>query len=122
LHIAAKNARGDVVQAFLAAGADADAVDMTGNSPLDLAEDPRVALLLAAVVTPQWTGRLSTPLHDASRRVARDAAWAKVVELLLERGADPGLRDGLGRVHALAAHPAVGVLAATEHGLRRRAR
>jgi ankyrin repeat protein len=96
LHVAADEGRADVVAAFLAAGADPDAVDRDGNTPLDLADNPPVALLLAAVATPQWTDRPSTPLHDACRRARNDPEWLRVAEVLLERGADPGQRDGFG--------------------------
>jgi hypothetical protein len=43
---------------------------------------------------------MTTPLHDASRRAARDAAWVPVVELMLARGAHPGLRDEFGALPA----------------------
>ena len=98
LHVAADKGHADVVAAFLAAGADPDVAsrERDRDTPLDLADNPQVALLLAAAVTPQWTDRPSTPLHDACRRATRDAEWLRVAELLLERGADPGQRDGFG--------------------------
>ena len=96
LHLAADKGYADVVAVLLAAGANPDALTRDRETPLDLAGDARVALLLAAAVTPQWTDRPRTPLHDACRRARHDTAWLPVVELLLERGADAGRRDGFG--------------------------
>jgi hypothetical protein len=96
LHVAARNGHADVVATLLAAGADPDAASRGGNTPLDSAGNAQVALLLAAAIAPQWTDQSRTPLHDACRRAAHDPEWLRVVELLLERGADPGQRDGFG--------------------------
>ena len=107
LHVAASEGRGDVVRAFLAAGADPSVVDRDGNTPLDLADSPQAALLLADAGAPLRTGKPSTPLHDACRRVARDAAWLEAAERLLDLGADPGARDAFGALPSdlLAEHP-----------------
>lgn len=96
LHVAAKNGYADVVRAFLAAGADPDAVSSGRTTALDVAGNPQVALPLAATVTPQWTDQPRTPLHAACLRARHDPEWLRVVEVLLERGADPGQRDGFG--------------------------
>ncbi|GLY89614.1 ankyrin repeat domain-containing protein [Actinoallomurus iriomotensis] len=96
LHIAVENDRVEVVRAFLAAGADPAALDARGGTPLDMAGDPRVARLLVEAGAPHRTGGPGLPLHDAARRAASDEDWVPVVELLLERGADPGLRDPFG--------------------------
>lgn len=98
LHVAVENGRADVVRVFLVAGADPAALDARGRTPLDLAEDPRIARLLIEAGAPHRTGRSSRPLHEAGRRAASDAHWVSVVELLLERGADPGLRDEFGEL------------------------
>lgn len=98
LHIAVGKGHVDVVRAFLVAGADPAALDERGGTPLDLADDPRIARLLIEAGAPHRTRRSSTPLHDAGRRAASDADWVPVVELLLERGADPGLRDEFGEL------------------------
>lgn len=95
LHVAVEKGRVDVVRAFLAAGADTTVL-ARGDAPLDLAGDPRIARLLIEAGAPCRTGRSSTPLHEAARRAAFDDDWAPVAELLLERGADPGLRDRFG--------------------------
>ncbi|TDV57303.1 ankyrin repeat domain-containing protein [Actinophytocola oryzae] len=96
LHVAADKGRADVVAAFLAEGADPAALDRYGNTPLDLADNPAVALLLVESGAPLRTARPSTPLHDACRRAAGDPSWSPVVSLLLERGADSALRDEFG--------------------------
>ncbi|GAA4496211.1 hypothetical protein GCM10023191_037950 [Actinoallomurus oryzae] len=96
LHVAVEKDRVDVVRAFLAAGADTAALDSNGGTPLDLAGDPSIARLLVEAGAPQRTGGPSTPLHNAARRAAADEDWVPVAELLLERGADPGLRDRFG--------------------------
>jgi hypothetical protein len=96
LHVAVEKGHGDVVRALLAAGADTGALDSHGHTPLDTAGDPHIARLLVEAGAPHRTGGPSTPLHGACRRAASDEDWVPVVELLLERGADPGLRDEFG--------------------------
>jgi hypothetical protein len=96
LHVAVDKGYLDVVRAFLAAGADTAVVDQHGDTPLDLADDPGIARLLVEAGAPHRTRLSTTPLHDACRRAVRDQAWVPVAELLLERGADPGLRDEFG--------------------------
>ncbi|MFE9745835.1 ankyrin repeat domain-containing protein [Saccharothrix saharensis] len=98
LHVAVENGRADVVRVCLDAGADPAALDARGRTPLDLADDPRIARLLIEAGAPHRTRRSSTPLHDACRRAAADADWVPVVELLLEHGADPGVRDEFGEL------------------------
>ncbi|GAA4550935.1 ankyrin repeat domain-containing protein [Amycolatopsis samaneae] len=96
LHVAVDEGHLDVVRVFLAHGADPAAVDRRGDTPLDLADDPRIARLLVEAGAPPQTGRSATPLHLACRRATRDPGWVPVIELLLERGADPGRRDEFG--------------------------
>ncbi|TQM80307.1 ankyrin repeat protein [Saccharothrix saharensis] len=96
LHVAVQHGHVDVVRVFLDAGADPAALDAHRRTPLDLAEDPRIARLLIEAGAPCRTSRPSTPLHDACRRAASDADWVPVVELLLVHGADPGVRDEFG--------------------------
>ncbi|WP_459710042.1 ankyrin repeat domain-containing protein [Actinophytocola sp. KF-1] len=107
LHVAASEGRADVVRAFLAAGADPGVVDRNGDTPLDLADTPGVALLLVDAGAPLRTRAPSTPLHDACRRAARDAGWLAVAERLLDLGADAGARDEFGALPAdlLGEHP-----------------
>lgn len=109
LHVAILKGRVDVVRVLIAAGADITAPHHGsphhGVRPLDLADDPRIARLLIEAGAPPSTGRPSTPLHVACLRAAdraddraddRAADWAEVAELLLDHGADPGLRDEFG--------------------------
>ncbi len=94
LHVAAQEGRTDVVRAFLAAGADPGVVAKEGHTPLALADDPGSALLLIDAGAP--VDRPSTLLHTACGRARRDAGWLEVAERLLDRGADPGVRDRFG--------------------------
>ncbi|AIG76645.1 Hypothetical protein AJAP_18910 [Amycolatopsis japonica] len=98
LHVVVEKGYVEVARAFLAAGADPALLDEHGHTPLDLADDPCIARLLIEAGAPHRTSRSSTPLHDASRRTATDAVWERVVDLLLERGADPGVRNELGKL------------------------
>lgn len=96
LHVAVRENRRDVVRAFLAAGADTTVRDWRGFAPLELAGDPRVARMLIEAGAPVQAGSPYTPLHAACERVRADERWLPVAGLLLERGADPGLRDRFG--------------------------
>lgn len=100
LHVAVAKGHRDVVRAFLAAGADTAARDKHGDTPLDLAAEPTIARLLVEAGAALRTARPTTPLHAASLRSARDRTWVPVVELMLTRGADPGLRDEFGALPA----------------------
>lgn len=100
LHVAVEKERAGVVGAFVDAGADLAAVDDHGDMPLDLADTPDVARVLVAAGAPLRTRQPSTPLHNASRRVARAPEWVSVVEDMLARGADPALRDEFGALPA----------------------
>ncbi|MFD6391896.1 ankyrin repeat domain-containing protein [Nocardia sp. NPDC060259] len=100
LHVAVKKNRRDVVAAFLTAGADpaltaTRAADGNRVTPLDLTDNPEIALLLILADAPVQTPQPHTPLHRACA-LAGDLSWAEVAELLLERGADPVSRDEFG--------------------------
>ncbi|TDC91341.1 ankyrin repeat domain-containing protein [Actinomadura sp. 7K507] len=96
LHVAVENDRVDVVRALLAAGAETTARHSRGRTPLDVADDPGIARLLVEAGAPLRPGLPARPLHHASERAALDDDWVPVVDLLLERGADPGRRDWSG--------------------------
>jgi hypothetical protein len=91
LHTAVVSNDTDAVRALLAGGAALSATDQDGHTPLELAEDPDIARLLISAGAPVVTKGETTPLHQA---VAH--GWLDVAEMLLERGADPGSRDGFG--------------------------
>ncbi|MEV6772262.1 ankyrin repeat domain-containing protein [Nocardia sp. NPDC051030] len=96
LHVALSTNRADVVHAFLAAGADLTTLDRHGRAPLDMAATAPIArMLIEAGAAPQTKAR-RTPLHLAAECVAADADWVAVSALLLDRGADPALRDEFG--------------------------
>ncbi|MFE1592939.1 ankyrin repeat domain-containing protein [Nocardia sp. NPDC058705] len=94
LHVAVEKNRRDVVEAFLAAGAD-PALTARRATALDMADNPDIARLLINAGAPVQTSQSHTPLHRACTR-ADEPLWVEVAELLLERGADPGQRDEFG--------------------------
>ena len=93
LHEAALHGHTEVAELLIAHGADVNAVDNGGNRPLHLAMNRETAELLLAcgakVGTASKDGR--QPLHHAALLGYQD-----VVELLLERGADPTALDNYG--------------------------
>jgi hypothetical protein len=91
LHTAVVSNDTDAVRALLASGAALSATDQDGYTPLELAEDPDIARLLISAGAPVTTKGETTPLHQAIGH-----GWLDVAEMLLERGADPGSRDGFG--------------------------
>jgi hypothetical protein len=91
LHSAVVSNDTDAVRALLATGAALSATDELGNTPLELARDPDIARLLISAGAPVSTKGETTPLHQAIEH-----GWTDVAEMLLERGADPGSRDGFG--------------------------
>ncbi len=103
-HEAVAGGRLDLVEEFLDAGQDVEAVDEIGNTPLEIAafrprDDDSLAedlammqLLLDAGADPDATGR-------GGRRPIHTSAWFAppgAVELLLDNGADLEIRDGDG--------------------------
>jgi hypothetical protein len=91
LHSAVVSNDTDAVRALLATGAALSATDEDGNTPLELARDPDIARLLISAGAPVSTKGETTPLHQAIEH-----GWTDVAEMLMERGADPGSRDGFG--------------------------
>ncbi len=85
-----------LVQLLLEAGAEPNAVDQSGSTPLHVAawegKSRTVQALLKAGAKPDATAGRSTPLHKA--------AWigsVPVVQALLQAGADPNARDADGQ-------------------------
>ncbi|MEV4314468.1 ankyrin repeat domain-containing protein [Actinocrispum sp. NPDC049592] len=91
LHSAVAGNDTDAVRALLASGAALSVTDAAGNTPLEVARDPDIARLLISAGAPVRTNGETTPLHQAIEH-----GWMDVAEMLLERGADPGSRDGFG--------------------------
>lgn len=92
LHYASARAdNGKIIEALLEAGADKEATDILGYTPLHAASgnnsDSAAELLIEAGASPEAkTKHGSTPLHEAA---AKDSG--KVATLLLKAGADQGL-------------------------------
>jgi uncharacterized caspase-like protein len=116
--------QGDVgaVQAFLAAGADPNALDSGGKTALHAAallSDPAVieALLKAGADPNARDHEAATPLHIAAR-----AGSAQVIAALLEAGADPNIPATAGRTALDIAYaeqrPAEVLFLLREHGGR----
>ena len=80
----------EIVRLLLDAGADPDAIDRTGWTPMLWAiKSPQaVRLMLAAGANPNLTGALRPPLVSAVNPVNADSTSEDVVRLLLTAGAD----------------------------------
>ena len=88
LHLAVSLSRTSIVDAMLQRGLSANATDAQGNTLLHLAvntlmRDARVTGLIARIQVP--------------RPLIENDVTAKLVALLIDRGADPNLRDAAGR-------------------------
>lgn len=103
LHFAARDGKTECISLLLSRGADVNATDDRGATPLHRAADRRAAaelLLSTGARLDAVTKCGETPLHFA----ARDAQGGEVVRLLLERGADVERvdRDGWTPLHEAA--------------------
>ena len=109
----------EVIQYLLSVGADPNAPDKSGVSPLHRAVRTRTseavrALLAGGARVNGRNGSGSTPLHLAVQSTGRGGAGSararseqeKIIEILLEAGARPSEKDGKGKsVLAAAATP-----------------
>ncbi len=101
LHLSSRDGTLDVVRLLLDHDADAHARDNTGNTPLHFAalngslEVIRMLLKRKVEVNARNDEGI-TPLHEASTK-----GRLHVLQLLLEHGADAGVCDRAGRLHAM---------------------
>ena len=89
LHWAARNGQVEIARMLIAGGADVDAVDALGRTPLHVGvEHPAIVeLLLAGGASVDALDEFdNTPLHRAVR-------WERSVALLIEYGADVSARN-----------------------------
>lgn len=114
LHAAARRGSSEIVRLLLGRGVPGCTASRKGITPLLLAAERGECLIVAELLkraSPDRAGGRSfrfadaeSPLHAAAKN-----GHAKVVELLLEAGADPCQEGKLGEtpVHAVACHPAL---------------
>ncbi len=117
LHVAAQNARPDIVRVLIENGAPVNAENVRTQTPLHLAcyAQTRDGLLAEETLILETLGllidakarveardaRKNTPLHLAARNILSTPA---VIQFLLDRGASPKAKNILGRDPLLMAH------------------
>ena len=92
LHYAAIENRADVVEVLIKSGANINARDNEGNTPLKL------ALLNGSVRVAKILIKAGATLDDATLHYAVWYGDRELVELILQRGVNPNIRDSDGRM------------------------